>query len=175
MTQTAPSSKELRILYKALFIELPVAATKASLGVGKDNEIQAGAWKAYEAGVRLANNATDALYRNPFFGDALGRSLQGSLRMQQLTNSVSAAAFAALRSVAGLPGASEVQAVRAELRDLRLELRSLIAAVANRSAVLPEQADMQRDQEAEEEFIRALDGRLQVVGGGNQRAAKAAA
>jgi hypothetical protein len=56
---------------------------------------------------------------------------------------------------------------------LRLELRSLIAAVPNRPA-LPEQAGMQRDEEAEEEFIRALDGGLQVVGGGNNGAAKAA-
>jgi len=81
--------------------------------------------------------------------------------------------FAALRSIAGLPGASEVQAVRTELHDLRLELRSLIAALPGRPA-LPELADTQRDEEAEEEFIKALDGRLQVVGGSNNGAAKAA-
>ena len=173
MAERAPSSKDLLTLYKALFIELPVAGTKATLGVAKDNEVEETAWKAYEAWVRLVNRSTDALYQNPFFGDALGRSLPGLLRTQRLTNSVSGAVFAALRSVAGLPGASEVQAVRTELHDLRLELRSLIAALPGRPA-LPEQAGMQRDEEADEEFIKALDGRLQVVGGSNNRAAKAA-
>jgi len=163
MAERAQSAKDLLTLYKALFIELPVAGTKASLGVSKDNEVEETAWKAYEAWVRLVNRSTDALYQNHFFGDALGRSLHGLLRMQQLTNAVSGAVFAALRSVTGLPGASEVQAVRTELHDLRLELRSLIAAVSNRPAVLPEQADMQRDEEAEEKFIKALDGRLQLA------------
>jgi len=174
MAERAQSSKDLLTLYKALFNELPVAGSKATLGVAKDNAVEQTAWKAYEAWVRLVNRSTDALYQNPFFGDSLGHSLHGLLRMQRLTNSVSGAVSATLRSVAGLPGASEVQAVRTELHDLRLELRSLIAAVPNRPAVLPEQADMQRDEEAEEEFIKALDGRLKVVGGSNNHAAKAA-
>ena len=172
MAERAQSAKDLLTLYKALLIELPIAGTKASLGVAKENEVEEIAWKAYEAGVRLTNNATDALYRNPFVGDSVGRSLQGSLRMQKLTNSVSGAVFAALRSVAGLPGASEVQALRTELRDLRLELRSLSAVLPNRPS-LSEQAHIERDEKAEEQFIRALDGRLQVARRGNG-AAKAA-
>ena len=170
MAERAQSSKDLLILYKALLIELPVTGSKAVLGVAKDNEVEEAAWKAYEAWVRLANRSTDALYQNPFFGDSLGRSLHGLLRMQRLTNAVSGALFAALRSVTGLPGASEVQAVRTELHDLRLELRGLIAALPGRPA-LPEQADMRRDEEAEEEFIKALDGRLQLARRGKAKAA----
>ena len=170
MAERTQSSKDLLTLYKALVIELPVAGTKASLGVAKDQELEQTAWKAYETWVRLANNATDALYQNPFFGEALGRSLGGLLRTQRLTASVSGAVFAALRSVTGLPGASEVQAVRSELHDLRLELRSLIAALPGRPA-LPEQPGMRRDQEAEEEFIKALDRRLHVARRGKAKAA----
>ena len=170
MAERAQSSKDLLTLYKALLIELPVAGTKTSLGVAKDNEVEETAWKAYEAWIRLVNRSTDALYQNPFFGDALGRTLPGLLRMQRLAGSVSGAVFAALRSAAGLPGASEVQAVRTELHDLRLELRSLIAVASGRPA-LPEQADMQRDEEAEEEFIKALDGRLQLARRGKAKAA----
>ncbi len=171
MAERTQSSKDLLTLYKALVIELPVAGTKATLGVGKDHELAQTAWKAYEAWVRLVNRSTDALYQNPFFGEALGRSLDGLLRTQRLTDSVSGAVFAALRSVAGLPGASEVQAVRSELHDLRLELRGLIAAVSNRPAMLPEPADMRRDQAAEEEFIKALDGRLHLARRGQAKAA----
>ena len=171
MAERTQNAKDLLTLYKALLIELPVAGTKASLGVAKDNEVEETAWKAYEAWIRLVNRSTDALYQNPFFGDALGRTLPGLLRMQRLAGSVSGAVFAALRSAAGLPGASEVQAVRTELHDLRLELRNLIAALPGRPALLPEQADLQRDEEAEEEFIKALDGRLQLARRGKAKAA----
>jgi len=170
MAERTQNAKDLLTLYKALLIELPVAGTKASLGVAKDNELEETAWKAYEAWIRLVNRSTDALYQNPFFGDALGRSLPGLLRTQRFANSVSGAVSAALRSVDGLPGASEVQAVRTELHDLRLELRSLIAVASGRPA-LPEQADMQRDEEAEEEFIKALDGRLRLARRGKAKAA----
>jgi hypothetical protein len=174
MAERAQSGKDLLTLYKALFIELPVAGSKATLGVAKDYEVEEAAWKAYEAWVRLVNNATDALYQNPFFGDALGRNLHGLLRVQLLANSVSGALSAALRSVAGLPGVSELQAVRTEVHDLRSELRGLIAAVPNALSMRPEQADMQRDEEAEEGFIHALDGRLEVAGGSNNGWVKAA-
>ena len=162
MAERAQSSKDLLTLYKSLLIELPVSGTKASLGVAKDNELEGTAWKAYEAWVRLVNRSTDGLYQNPFFGDSVGRGLHGLLQVQRLTNSVSGAVFAALRSVAGLPAASEVQAMRAELKNLRSELRSLIAGLPGRPAQ-PEPAGARRDEEAEEEFIKALDGRLQIA------------
>ena len=68
----------------------------------------------------------------------------------------------------GSPGASEVQAVRTELHNLRTELRNLIAALPGHPALLG-QADMQRDEEAEEEFIKALDQRSQAARRGKRR------
>jgi hypothetical protein len=167
MEHRAQGGKDLLTLYKTLFIELPIVGSKATLGVAQGNEVEELAWKAYETWVRLVNNATDALYQNSSFGDAFGHNLHGLPRVQVLANSVSGALFAALRSVAGLPGVSEVQAVRREVHDLRSDLRSLIAAVPNGRSVVPERADVQRDEEAEEEFIKALDGRLPLVGGSN--------
>ena len=55
-------------------------------------------------------------------------------------------------------GASELQAVRTELHDLRQELRDLIAALPGRSA-LAEQAGTERNEAQEgEESMNALDG-----------------
>jgi hypothetical protein len=162
MAEKTQNAKDLLTLYKALMIELPVAGAKSTLGVVKDGEIEGTAWKAYDAWIRIVNRSTDALYQNPFFGDGLGRSLPGVLQTQRFTGAVSEAAFAVLRTVTGLAGASEVQAVRAELRDLRLELRSLITALPEHDAT-SEQTDTQRDTEVEEEFIRTLDGRLQLA------------
>jgi len=172
MSERSQSAKDVVTLYKSLLIELPVAGAKVSLGVAKDNELEGIAWKAYEAWVRLVNRSTDTLYQNPFFGDSVGRGLHGLLQIQRLTNSVGGAVFAALRSVTGLPAASEVQAMRAELKDLRLELRSLIAALPGRPA-MPERAEMRRDEAAEEEFIKAIDGRPPAARRG-KGAAKAA-
>jgi hypothetical protein len=167
------NSKDLVSLYKTLFIELPLAGPKTLLGVAKDGELEGHAWKGYDAWIRLVNQSTDSLYQNPFFGEALARSLPGLLSVQRLTGAISGAAFATLRSVTGLPGAAEVHAMRSELRDLRRELRTVIASLPERS-VASEQVDAERDYEAEEDFIKALDQRLQAVGVSKNHVAKAA-
>ena len=171
MASPAQNSKDLASLYKMLFIELPTTSSKALLGLGEDGALEQTVWKAYDTRIRLVNRSTDSLYQNPFFGDALGRSLPGLLQAQRLTSAVSGAAFAAWRSLTGLAGAAEIHAVRSEIRDLRRELSSLIAALPERAAT-DEQVDL-RDEEAEEDFIRALDGRLQAVST-NGHVAKAA-
>jgi hypothetical protein len=172
MASRAQNSKDLASLYKMLFIELPVAGSKAALGLGKDGALEETVWKAYDAGIRLINRSTDSLYQNPFFGDAIGRSLPGLLQTQRLTSAVSGAAFAAWRSATGLAGASEVHAVRSELRDLRHDLRSLIAALPQPTSEA-EQVDP-RDDQAEEDFIRALDGQLHSVSKNGNQVARAA-
>ncbi|HTY54893.1 MAG TPA: hypothetical protein VMB26_06835 [Candidatus Binataceae bacterium] len=161
MAEKAQNARDLLTLYKTLLIELPVAGAKSTLGVAKDNELEQSAWKAYDAWIRILSQSASSLYQNPFFGDAFGRSLPGLLRTQQFSNAVSGALFAALRTMAGLPGMSELQAVRSELRDLRLQMRNLIAVLTEVGAV-SEQAGARRE-EAEEELIRALDGRLQLT------------
>lgn len=153
--EKAQSVKDLLTLYKAIFLELPVAGSKLGLGIARDNnELEQAAWKAYDTWVRLATYSTDRLLTNPFLGASLGRSLPGFLQLQRLTNSMAGAFFGGLWSAVGLPASSEVQAIRVELQGLRLEFRSLIAA-------LPEKAK-EEIEAREEDVMRALDARLQA-------------
>ena len=164
------NSKDLVALYKTLFIELPLAGPKSLLGVAKEGEVEGHAWNGYDAWIRLIKQSTDSLYQNPFFGEALGRSMPGLLSVERLTRAISGAAFASMRSISGLAGAAEVHAIRTELRDLRRELRSVVAE----RSVASEQVAAERDYQAEEDFIKALDGRLHAVTNGNNHVSKAA-
>ncbi|MGD0074371.1 MAG: hypothetical protein ABSD31_08505 [Candidatus Binataceae bacterium] len=161
-------------LYKALTIELPVAAAKSSLGVGEEDALEHVAWKAYDSWVGLMSRSVEATYRNPFFGDVVARGIHQMLRTQQLGNAMSGAIFASLRAVAGLPGVSELAATRAEVHEMRAELRGLITRLEDRAG-LPERLAGRRNEMAEEEFIEALDGGLHLVGDRPVRAARSAA
>ncbi len=146
--------QELVALYKTLFIELPVAGSKLSLGIARDNELEQVAWKAYDTFVRLANYSTNRLFANPFLGASIARALPPFLQLRRLADSMAGAVFAGLWSAVGLPASSEVQAIRLELQGLRLEFRGLIAA-------LPEKAK-EEIEAREEDVMRVLDARLQA-------------
>jgi len=156
MAERNQGVRDFLTLYKGLLIELPLAGTKAVLGVAKHHEVEKAAWKSYDTWISLIGRSTDALYRSPFFGGTVGRSVFGFLRVQRLTNAVGEAAFATLRSVTGLAGASEVQAMRTELRGIHSELRSLIAALRG-APVLPAGIGAELDEAAKEDVIDALD------------------
>jgi len=128
------NASDLVAVYKAIFIELPTVAAKKGLGVAKENELEAAAWKGYDAWVRLVNDATGRLYQTPLFGDLVGRSLDAFLRVQRLSNAVSGAFFAALWVTVGIPTATEIQGLRAELKYLRRELRLLTSGLPVPSA-----------------------------------------
>lgn len=121
------TASDIKTLYKTILIELPTAAAKKGLGVAKENQLEETAWKGYDAWVRLMNAATGRLYSNPLFGDLVERSLGTLLRVQRVSNSVSGALFTALWATVDLPTATEIQSLRAELKDLRRELQLLSA------------------------------------------------
>jgi len=118
------SASDVKILVKSILIEIPTEAAKRALGVGKENRLEATAWESYEAAIRLINEATGGLYSNPLFGDIVERSLGPVLQVQRVANAVSGALFPALWSVIDLPSGTEVQRIRADLKDLRRELRA---------------------------------------------------
>jgi len=126
LTQTA---EDLATVYKTLLLDLPVAATKWGLGIGRKQETTETAWKAYDASVRLTNTTVDTLYRAPLFGEIAARSLNVFLRGQQMRNTLAGVFFTGLWQSVGLPTATEVQAMRAEVQALREDVRALNVGV----------------------------------------------
>jgi hypothetical protein len=122
---------DLKILSKAILIELPTAAAKRALSVGKENQLEEAAWEAYDAGIRIVRVATGQLYSSPLFGDVIERTLGPMLRVQKLTNSLSGALFSTVWSVVGLPTSAEIHRLRADLVSLRRELRALVGPAAS--------------------------------------------
>jgi hypothetical protein len=122
--QFTQTMEDLATVYKAFFLDLPLAGAKWGLGIGEEKETTEAAWKAYDASVRLATTTIDSLYRTPLFGEVAARSLNVFLRGQRLNNALAGAFFTALWQAVGLPTAAETQALRAEVQALREELRS---------------------------------------------------
>ncbi|MGH7918002.1 MAG: hypothetical protein ACREQE_11070, partial [Candidatus Binataceae bacterium] len=110
-------------LLEALVVEIPTAATKRLLNDAGHKELHEAGWKAYDAWVRIANDAANQLYGNPAFGAAAGRSIDAMLRWRRMFDAMSGNFFGALWPSIGVPTAREVQAMRAELSALRDELR----------------------------------------------------
>jgi len=116
--QGLPEGGSLLAVYRTLFLDLPLAGIRQALEGEKQKEAVEAAWKNYDEGVRLATAAIDNLYRNPYFGEAVDRTLQEMLRWQQLSGTVTEAFLAGLRLTIELPTATEVRALLKELRTI---------------------------------------------------------
>ena len=127
------SVEDLVTAHRTLVLDLPLAGAKWGLGIGGERETTEAAWKGYDASMRLATAAIDNLYRTPWFGEIMARSLDSALRWQRLRNALAGAFFTGLWQAVGLPTAAETQALRAEVQALREELRSLTPGFAIRS------------------------------------------
>jgi hypothetical protein len=137
--------EDLTTAYKSFFFDLPMASLKWRLGMGEEKDATTAAWKGYDASVRTATAAIDALYRNPLFGDVFSRTLSTLLRWQQVGNAMGGMVFTSLWKTMGVPTSAEIQALAEQLRGLDGHL-SQIASKKEMQALL--------DQ------IQALDARL---------------
>ena len=133
--KSTPIVEDLTKLIEATWIDLPLAAAKRVLG-GEDQDAtrQAG-WKAYDAFVRLSNEASNFLYSNRVFGEVTARGIGAALRLHRFGDAAASAIFGNLWPAIGLPTGSEVQALRSDVRALRDELRAV------RSGEPPERLD----------------------------------
>jgi hypothetical protein len=109
---------------RTLLVDLPVVAVKRGLGIADKRAVAVTAWKGYDASIRLGTVSIERLYGNGLFGAVLGRSVHGLVRLQRLNNAVTGAFFTALWRAADLPTASEVNALREELRALAAGVRA---------------------------------------------------
>jgi hypothetical protein len=135
-SQVDTLSKGMRNLVnfaEAIMIDLPIAAAKRILARTDERELNEAGWKAYDAVVQAANNATSRVYTNSTFGRAAAGAMEFAVRAQRLNVALSGALFANLWPAIGLPAAAEVEAMREEITALRSELaaaRALDAVAA---------------------------------------------
>ncbi len=121
-------TEDLGKLFQAAWVDLPTAAVKR-LFAGDDNAAQGAVseagWKAYDAWIRLANDASNRIYANPTFGAMTGRGIQAGLQVTRVVDAVASAIFGNLWPAIGLPTATDVQALRTDVKALREELRTV--------------------------------------------------
>jgi hypothetical protein len=141
-------TEDIGKLFEATWVDLPAAAVKRLFASDGEGAVREAGWKAYDAWVRLANDASNRLYANPTFGGVVGRGIQTGLQVTRVVDAVASAIFGNLWPAIGLPTATDVQALRAELKAVREELRAVVA-----------QADASIDEETDEDtFAAARDG-----------------
>jgi hypothetical protein len=110
-------------LFAAAWLELPAAAVKRLFSSDDEGAVREVGWKAYDAWVRLANDASNRMYANPTFGTIAGRGIQAGLQVTRVVDAVASAIFGNLWPAIGLPTATDMQALRADVKALREELR----------------------------------------------------
>jgi hypothetical protein len=106
------------------WVKLPGALTRQMTGAGSEQDVHEAGWKAYDAWVRLANEAVNRLYADRTFGETAARAFETNLGLGRLAETFASAFFGNLWPGVGLPTASEVQTLRSELTGLREELRA---------------------------------------------------
>ena len=104
------------------WVELPGAVTKQLTGAGSEQDVYEAGWKAYDAWVRLANEAVNRLYADRTFSEMAARAFETNLGFGRIAETFASAFFGNLWPAIGLPTASEVQSLRGELTSLREEL-----------------------------------------------------
>ena len=119
-------SDEILKLAQCLMPEPPTAKVKRMVadiaGKGIDRQLHELGWKAYDTVIGAANNATNRVLTSPTVGNVLGGAIDIMLRYQRFNAAVAGAFFSALWPAVGLPSATEVEAIRGDVRAMREEL-----------------------------------------------------
>jgi len=116
--------EELANFARAAWFELPLMAARRMIGAADENSLAEAGWKAYDAWVKLANQAANELYSNQLVGDVTGRTIESALKVQRVGDAIASAFFGNLWPAIGLPTASDVRALRDEVMALREEARA---------------------------------------------------
>jgi len=137
---------DLRHLYQALAVEVQEVLRKASAAGTERDELEAAAWKAYEAAVRAAHASIEKVVASPAVGDAAAMVLNTYLRAEQIGNSIVGSLFAPLWPIVGLTPLTETQALFDRIESLRREVRQIAAPHALRpiEPVVPPRAPAAR-------------------------------
>ena len=124
-------SDEMLKLAQCLMPEPPTSKVKRMVAnitdKGIDRQLHELGWKAYDTVIGAANSATNTVFTSPTVGNVIGGAIDIMLRYQRFNAAVAGAFFTALWPAVGLPSATELEAVRRDVRAMREELREAVA------------------------------------------------
>jgi hypothetical protein len=123
---------------RAVLLDFPLVTVKRGFGMAEKRTVTEAAWKGYDTSILLGRTSIDRLYQNGLLGALLGRSVHALLRAQRLNNAVTGAFFAVLWRMTDVATATELDALREEVRTLAAAIAAQgekIDALAVRSPV----------------------------------------
>src|SRR3984893_14987867 len=113
-------SDEMLKLAQCLMPEPPTSKVKRMVAnitdKGIDRQLHELGWKAYDTVFGAANSPNDTVFTRSTVGNVLGGAIDIMLRYQRFNAAVAGAFFSALWPAVGLPSATEVEAMRGEVR-----------------------------------------------------------
>jgi hypothetical protein len=112
---------------RSLRSTLPFPFQDKLSGLSGSRELQETAWNTYDAWIRFANEFTNLLYADPLFGAAAARWIELALGWQGFGSALAGTFFAALWPATGLPTATELADLRAEVSTLRESIAARVA------------------------------------------------
>ena len=121
-------AREFSKFARAFWVELPLAAANRLWGEGSETTLRGAGWKAYDAFVSLANEATNLLYADRGFATLTGRTIEQTLQIQHMSGAAASALFGNLWPAVGLPTANEIARLRSEVAAMRDELGQVLAS-----------------------------------------------
>jgi hypothetical protein len=111
-------------LAEVAIVDLPAALTLRTFKADTDNELYKAGWKAYEAATGMVTDLTNRAYKNRGIARVGARMLENSLKTQRVVDAFAGAFFSALWPSLGLPMASDIEALRRDVKSLREEIRT---------------------------------------------------
>jgi hypothetical protein len=126
-SKNSEKSDDFGKFFEAAWFDLPAAAAKRLFSSDGEGALRDAGWKAYDAWISLANDASNRMYANPTFGSIAGRGIQAGLQVTRVVDAVASAIFGNLWPAIGLPTATDMQGLRADVKALREELRAVRA------------------------------------------------
>jgi len=114
-------------LAEVALIDLPAAVTLRAFKAETDGELYKVGWKAYEAATGVVTELTNRAYANRSIANVGARMLENGLRTTRVVDAVAGAFFSALWPSLGLPMASDIEALRRDVKALREEVRAAVS------------------------------------------------
>jgi hypothetical protein len=142
-------------LAEVAMIDLPAAVTLRAFKAETDGELHKAGWKAYEAATGIVTELTNRAYANKGIAKVGARMIENTMRTQRVVDAMAGAFFSALWPSIGLPMASDIEALRRDVKSLREEVRAIAYERDGESEEVSREAEAARETAIREAAVGA--------------------